>query len=265
MNRIASLSPVASNLVWTTLVVIGLAWTAWVWHWDSTGRADDRQSRLQVVAEKLAAEITATTLNGDLMGSLVLLGIMDHDIKQDVADGLLSIDAAIDATLGIVGGTFDARSVFVVSGDGIIKTSWVATGKSNSGTNVRFRPYVQMALEGKPSVYAAVSIANNERTLYYSAPVFAYASRTANGVGAVVAASRIDWLDQRLRSQTGGAALLSPQGVVFAASDPKWLGGLEGVATLDRLKAIRELKQFGKWFDSAEPKALPFRDRKSVV
>ena len=31
------------------------------------------------------------------------------------------------------------------------------------------------------------------------------------------------------------------------------------MATLDRLKAIRDLKQFGKWFDSAEPKTLPFR------
>jgi C4-dicarboxylate-specific signal transduction histidine kinase len=175
-----------------------------------------------------------------------------------VVDGLLSIDAAIDATLGIVGGTFDARGVFVVSGDGIIKTSWASSGKPNSGANVRFRPYVQMALEGKTSVYAAVGTTSGERTLYYSAPVFAYATRTASGIGAVVAQAKVDWLDKRLSSQPGGAALLSPQGVVFAASEVKWLGGLDGVATPDRLRAIRELKQFGKWFDTSEPKALPF-------
>ncbi|HRK38292.1 MAG TPA: PAS domain-containing protein [Burkholderiaceae bacterium] len=259
MNRIASLSSAASNLVWVALLAVGVVWAAWVWQWDATGRAEDRQSRLQVVAEKQAAEIAATTLNGDLMGSLVLLGIMDRDIKQDVTNGLLSIDAAIDATLGIVGGTFDARGVFVVSGDGIIKTSWASSGKPNSGANVRFRPYVQMALEGKTSVYAAVGTTSGERTLYYSAPVFAYASRTASGIGAVVAQAKVDWLDKRLSSQPGGAALLSPQGVVFAASELKWLGGLDGVAALDRLKAIRDLKQFGKWFDSAEPKTLPFR------
>lgn len=259
MNRIASLSSAASNLVWVALLAVGVVWAAWVWQWDATGRAEDRQSRLQVVAEKQAAEIAATTLNGDLMGSLVLLGIMDRDIKQDVTNGLLSIDAAIDATLGIVGGTFDARGVFVVSSDGIIKTSWASSGKPNSGANVRFRPYVQMALEGKTSVYAAVGTTSGERTLYYSAPVFAYASRTASGIGAVVAQAKVDWLDKRLSSQPGGAALLSPQGVVFAASDLNWLGGLDGVATLDRLRAIRDLKQFGKWFDSAEPKTLPFR------
>jgi len=259
MNRIASLSPAASNLVWVALLAVGMAWAAWVWQWDTNGRAEDRQSRLQVVAEKQAAEIAVTTLNGDLMGSLVLLGIMDRDIKQDVTDGLLSIDASIDAKLGIVGGTFDARGVFVVSGDGIIKTSWASSGKPNSGANVRFRPYVQMALEGKTSVYAAVGSTSGERTLYYSAPVFAYASRTASGIGAVVAQAKVDWLDKRLGSQPGGAALLSPQGVVFASSDPKWLGGLDGVATPDRLKAIRDLKQFGKWFDTSEPKTLPIR------
>ena len=258
MSRIASLSPVASNLVWTVLCLFGLAWAASVWNWDASRRAADRQSRLQVVAEKQAAEIAVSTLNGDLMGSLVLLGIMDRDIKQDVTDGLLSIDASIDAKLGIVGGTFDARGVFVVSGDGIIKTSWAFSGKPNSGANVRFRPYVQMALQGKSSVYAAVGTTSGERTLYYSAPVFAYASRASTGIGAVVAQAKIDWLDKRLSSQPGGAALLSPQGVVFAASEPKWVGGLDGVATLERLKAIRELKQFGKWFDSAEPKTLPF-------
>lgn len=258
MNRIASLSPAASNLVWSAMVAMGLAWAALVWNWDANGRAEDRQSRLQVVAEKQAAEIAAITLNGDLMGSLVLLGIMDRDIKQDVADGLLSIDSAIDSTLGIVGGTFDARGVFVVSSDGIIKTSWASSGKPNTGANVRFRPYLQMAMEGKTSVYAAVGTTSGERTLYYSAPVFAYATRTSNGIGAVVAQAKVEWLDKRLSSLPGGAALLSPQGVVFAASEPKWLGGLAGAATVERLKAIRELKQFGKWFDSSEPKALPF-------
>lgn len=258
MSRIASLSQWASNLIWAGLAALGMVWAAAVWSWDVGGRSEDRQSRLQVVAERQAAEIAATTLNGDLMGSLVLLGIMDRDIKQDVTDGLLSIDAAIDATLGIVGGTFDARGVFVVSGDGIIKTSWSGSGKPNTGANVRFRPYVQMALAGKTSVYAAVGTNSGERTLYYSAPVFAYASRTSNGIGAVVAQARIDWLDRRLSSHPGGAALLSPQGVVFAASEVKWLGGLDGLATMDRLKAIRELKQFGTWFDSAEPKVLPF-------
>lgn len=258
MNPNASYSPVAANWVWSSIVAVGVAWAALVWNWDANWRAEDRQSRLQVVADKQAAEIAAITLSGDLMGSLVLLGIMDRDIKQDVTDGLLSIDSAIDATLGIVGGTFDARGVFVASGDGIIKTSWVSSGKSSTGTNVRFRPYMQMALEGKTSVYAAVSVATDERTLYYSAPVFAYASRTSNGIGAVVAAAKVDWLDKRLSGQAGGAALLSPQGVAFVASEPTWLGGLAGVATLDRLKAIRDLKQFGKWFDSAEPKTLPF-------
>jgi hypothetical protein len=90
-----------------------------------------------------------------------------------------------------------------------------------------------MALEGKTSVYAAVGTTSGERTLYYSAPVFAYATRTASGIGAVVAQAKVDWLDKRLSSQPGGAALLSPQGVVFAASEVKQqAGGGRGVTLM---------------------------------
>jgi protein-S-isoprenylcysteine O-methyltransferase Ste14 len=55
MSRIASLSPAASNLVWTVLCLSGLAWAAWVWSWDATGRAHDDE-----LAQKAATLKTIT-------------------------------------------------------------------------------------------------------------------------------------------------------------------------------------------------------------
>lgn len=258
MNRLATFLNKHARLALGCVCLAGLALAALVWVADVQWRGGERLSRLQAGVDRSAVEVAAATLNGDLMGSLVLLGIMDRDIKQDVTDGLLSIDAAIDSTLGIVGGTFDARGVFVVSSDGVIKTSWDSTGKPVTGVNVRFRPYYLMALEGKTSVYAAVGTASGERTLFYAAPVYAYAARSSNGIGAVVAQGKVEWLDKLLGSQAGAAALLSPQGVVFAASRSEWVGWLEGAASAERIKAIREAKQFGKWLDAPEPGKLPF-------
>ena len=75
MNPNASFSPVAANWVWTCIVPVGFGWAALVWNWDANWRAEDRQSRLQVVADKQAAEIAAITLSGDLIGRCWLNGV----------------------------------------------------------------------------------------------------------------------------------------------------------------------------------------------
>jgi hypothetical protein len=50
---------------------------------------------------------------------------------------------------------------------------------------------------------------------------------------------------------------MSPQGVVFASTTPEYVGMLEGVSTPERIKAIRDLKQFGPMFEKTDPKPLP--------
>ncbi|MEY4979051.1 MAG: hypothetical protein RLZZ352_1321 [Pseudomonadota bacterium] len=247
-------------MVWLLVAVLaGSSWWA-----DTRLRTQQRVSLLETEALRSAVEIMATTLNGNLMGSITMLGIMDPDIKQDATNRLLSVGATIDSRLGMVGGAFDARGVFVVSRDGIVKTSWNSSGKPNTGLDVRFRPYYQMAMQGKSSVYAAVGTSSGERTLYFAAPVYPEAARSVVGVGAVVAQARINRLEALLRDKAHAAALLSPQGVVFAASRDEWVGLIDGTPSPERLKAIRDLKQFGKWFDTTDPKPLPVRAETGV-
>jgi PAS domain-containing protein len=127
--------------------------------------------------------------------------------------------------------------------------------------DVKFRPYYQMAMQGKTNVYAAISLARGERALYFAAPIYAERAKSNTGVGALVARTSLERVDKLLQGRFDAALLLSPQGVVFASSRTDWIGLLEGVATPQRLKSIRDLKQFGALFDRADPERLPVAAR----
>lgn len=228
---------------------------------DGYWRSQQRLGLLETEARRSGLEIMSTTLNGNLMGSITLLGLMDSDIKQEATDGLLPEDAAIPSRLAILGRAAQAEGVFVVGRDGIVRSSWDRVNKPSTGLDVRFRPYYQRAMDGKASVYAAVSMARGDRSLYFAAPVFAEAAQSRNGVGAVVARVGLDTMDALLRGRFDTALLLSPQGVVFASSRSDWVGRLEGISSTERLREIRRLQQFGALFEQRDPQALPVQRR----
>lgn len=230
--------------------------SAWL---DLRLRAQQRLSVLQTEAQRSSIEIMSQTLNGNLMGSITLLGLIDRDIKQEASNGLLSEDAHIPITLSTMGNAFGAEGVFVVGQDGIVKSSWDRVNKPSTGLDVNFRPYFQMAVRGQNSVYAAVSMARGDRSMYFAAPVFAERARASTGVGAVVARTDLSAVDALLRGKFDVSLLLSPQGVVFASSRSDWIGLIDTAPTPQRLQAIRALKQFGALFDKAEPAVLPLQ------
>jgi PAS domain-containing protein len=257
MNRIAFFFAAHMRWAWAGLVCIGLGVGALVWSTDLNWRQQQRLSLLQTEAERSSIEIMSSTLNGNLMGSITLLGLIDRDNKQDATNGLLSVNSNIPAKLAAVGSSFDADGVFVVGSDGIIKTSWDRANAPSTGINVQFRPYFRMALQGKTNVYAAVSMARGDRAIYFTAPVFAEQAKSTSGVGALVARTSLDRVDALLKNRFDTAVLLSPQGVVFASNRAEWIGRMAGEITPQRVKAIRDLKQFGALFDTAEPQPLP--------
>ena len=220
-------------------------------------READHLSRLQIEAERRGVEIMSQTLNGNVMGSLSLLGVIDEEIKQDALGKALPNSQRISAMLASIAGTYDAEGVFVIGKDGILTSSWDSSGKPSTGLNVRFRPYFQMAIQGRENVYAAVSLARGDRALYFATPIFAKTARTGDAIGAVVARTSLDRIDALLRGKADITLLLSPQGVVFASNRAEWIGSLAGAPTPERMKAIRDLKQFGTMFDKNDPSILP--------
>lgn len=220
-------------------------------------RTEQRQAQLQLEAQRSGLEIMSSTLNGNLMGSITLLGLLDGDIQQETSSGMMTNGAKVLFTMSVVGNAFGAEGTFVVGKDGQVKSSWDRANKSSTGLDVRFRPYYQSALRGKSSVYAAVSMARGDRSLYFAAPVFSEHSPSSAGSGAIVARTTLERVDTLLQGKYDIALLLSPQGVVFAGNRNDWIGRLAGEATPERLKAIRELKQFGPMFETAVPQTLP--------
>jgi two-component system, NtrC family, C4-dicarboxylate transport sensor histidine kinase DctB len=191
------------------------------------------------------------------MGSMAMFGLIDADIKSEALGKQTGMSQTLLGAFESVGRSYDAQGVFLVPRDGVITLSWDSTGKPSTGLNVKFRPYYQMALKGLNNVYAAVSLARGDRVLYFTAPVFLGATNGSEAVGAVVARTDLQKVDELLRGKADIALLLSPQGVVFASSRKEWIGHLSGTPTPDRLQAIRELKQFGNLFEKSDPPVLP--------
>ncbi|MYM22722.1 C4-dicarboxylate transporter [Duganella sp. FT135W] len=218
----------------------------------------EQQQLLEIALQRHAVAAMSLTLDGNLMGAISLLGLISPGIKQESTGRAPPNTAAVQELLGSVARAHQAQAVFVVDRDGMVTSSWDDSGKPSTGLSVPFRPYFQMAMRGSDNVYAAISLSRGERTLYFSAPVYAGLSRVGAPVGAVVARTGMDKVNRLLGSVRGTALLLSPQGVVFASNDKQWLGQLAGPVTPERIAAIRALRQFGELFETRVPRGLPF-------
>jgi two-component system C4-dicarboxylate transport sensor histidine kinase DctB len=253
------------GLAWLSVLALSVlggilaGWTA------VSFRHEEYLSRLVIEAERRGLEVSSQTLNGNIMGALSLLGAVAQDIKLDARGEAPPNLPRIVGLLEDVARSHDAQGVFIVGGDGIVHSSWDNSGKPSTGLNVAFRPYFKIAMKGADNVYAAVSLARGDRALYFTAPVRETAKRDSTPIGAVVARTGLDRIDSLLRGRAGVSLLLSPQGIVFASSRPEWVGHLVGVATPERLKAIRDLRQFGAMFEKADPPVLPFLTETGMV
>lgn len=225
--------------------------------WNRSFSEQKQVELLQTDAQRRSVELLSQTLNGNLMGSVSLLGVIHSAIKQEALGSTAPNDLAVRVVLGLLGGSYKANGIFVVGEDGVVKSSWNRDGSSSTGTDVRFRPYYQLAMKAKQSVYAAVSVSNGERSLYFSAPVYSEMALGNSGIGAVVARNDMSRVEEVLKASADIALLLTPQGVVFAASDPRWIGQVAGELSEQRLQEIRSRKQMGKMFDTQVPVTLP--------
>jgi C4-dicarboxylate-specific signal transduction histidine kinase len=220
---------------------------------------------LQAEVSRRSVEIIFQTLNGKYMGSLGYLGLTNTTAKN-VATGLLSAGApGMLRTLELLGLDSGAEGCFLVDKDGIVQSSWDREGNPSTGLDVKFRPYFQMAMKGRQSIYAAVSVNTGRRALYFAAPVYALAEKTSPVVGAAAIRLGLEHIDGLLAAWRGPALLVTPNGVVFASTNPAWLYLVaEGTDKRD-IASIVASKQFGKLFDRGDPKKLPFSLDEQVV
>jgi PAS domain S-box-containing protein len=263
MNRTAQLILEHERPAWAIAIIATLVAALGAAYLARDLRENERITQLHMEAARQGVELISQTINGSLMGSVAILGLLEEDIKRDAqGEGAVNTPEIL-GTLESITRAYAAQGVFVVGTDGVIRSSWDSSNKPSTGLKVQFRPYFKMAMQGKENVYAAVSLARGDRALYFSAPIYAKARRSEQTIGAVVARTDMTKIDAMLHDKGSKddkgdiALLLSPQGVVFASSRAEWIGHLAGQPSPERLQAIRELKQFGNLFESKTPAILP--------
>ncbi len=223
----------------------------------------DIEANLEVpLAEALGTYISTLesgTINSRAMGAAILFGLENREAKQ-LALGKLPPDAPkILSALNILRTVYFSDLAFLVNRQGVIAAYSSQDNTHGTGIDLSFRPYVEMAMQGTPNVYPAVGSLTSERGIFLAAPVRAGLDNTSKPIGTVVVKVGSIKLDALLKTWTGGpAVLLSPQGLVFAASREDWLFHIVGDMSKERLDRIRRARQFGKMFDQVQPLSLPF-------
>ena len=166
---------------------------------------------------------------------------------------------AVLSALDILRTLYFADIVFLVNKQGVVVVYSSKDNTRGTGYDLSFRPYVQLAMQGTPNVYPAAGVISPDRGIFLAAPLRATTNATSDAIGAIVIKVGADKLDALLKTWTDGiAVLLSPQGVVFAASREDWLFHTTGVMSANRLADIRHTRQFGKVFEQTPPPSLPF-------
>jgi serine phosphatase RsbU (regulator of sigma subunit) len=240
----------------TLLVLLVIAVTAWL---ANRNYENDRELSLITELGTFAATLDGGTTNSRAMGAAMLFGLENMEAKK-VAVGKLPPDAPeVVSALDRLRTLYIFDDVFVVSREGLIAAYSTKYAKHGTGSDVSFRPYVQLAMQGTANVYPAVGSTTDNRGIYLAAPVRAEAKSNSEVIGVTVVKVGADKMDVLLKSWTGGEALLlSPQGVVFAASRDDWKFRLTGKVNEQRIADIKRTRQFGKVFDKLSlPPALP--------
>jgi PAS domain S-box-containing protein len=222
----------------------------------SNGRIADQKKALTNALDYTVGALQGEAISSAL-GAAMLMGLNDAVLKS-AAQGEVPADAPLVLEkLAVARSLFEADGAYVISAHGVI-VAHATQGARSTGTNVAFRPYFKNAMKGDTNVYAAVGSVSDERGLYYAAPLHRDNHQTSAVIGVVMLKMPSSRIDQLLRFAGGDVMLLSPQGVVFASTQPQWLLHMTPPSSDKRLSEIKNLQQFGRRFAVNAPPVLPF-------
>ncbi|PKA67311.1 two-component system sensor histidine kinase/response regulator FitF [Pseudomonas baetica] len=223
----------------------------------------------QAMTEDYAARLGTWNADGFAIGALSMLGRHAQSLKQVISEPAPSTALKVEAatplkSLALVVG---AGHAYVVNQQGVIVAAYDSLGRSVEGLNIGFRPYFKTAMQGKPTVYGAISRTLGQRMFFMAAPVYASSTSQDKAIGVVVAGFDARVLDAELNktSRHHLQMILSPGGVVLSSnlsslllkSDRSWS---PETFTGD----VRQ--QFGNYpFTNGVPERLPFDVEQPVV
>lgn len=170
-------------------------------------------------------------------------------------------NAAQHAALTKVREALSAEAVYVLNAQGQVlfqQSQGTRTRLSSASQTLRQRLLLPSSSPDDIRVQAAVSSITHERQLYVLAPLSTYCKQPPVAHAVLVVQLGFAPLDALLPRTGSPMLLLSPQGVVFAATRPEWIYAVAPPLTQQRIDAIAALGQFGHHFDNGVASALPF-------
>ncbi len=267
MRRFSVNPPERRSAAWQTWTAISLLALAFGWA-VSVGQRwkleRELHEQLRHVAERQAVGLIQATLTGPDMGAVTISGLFDPDIKTlalatDVARARRERPG--EAHLSAIAASMTGDEAFVVNRDQVIIAEWVRLANQQAiGLNLAHRGYVQQALQGRASVFTTLSTRLQEPVIYFAAPIYAGYQQASGVIGVMVGRKLPEMLEPFLKSDgRQDSLLLSPHGVVFAASRPDWAQTLVGAATDERARQLTATRRYGDLFkDPSASRVLPF-------
>ena len=257
------------TVIYTTLLVVGSLLIGFAAIHIAQWQLEDRfRENLNQNVEVRADEITSTTVNGQVMGAVVALGLL-HQPTKAVAKGEIPLDDnSVLEALASIGTNFEnTTGVYMIMPEGVIGSNWYPPGgKALTGSVVKFRPYFKMAMQGIKNVYVAIGTTTGVPALYFAAPLYSEASNSSPIIGATVVRINTKAIESILNQWTAGPALLlSPQSITLLSNKPEFNALIAKEPTAQALSEIKALKQFGANFEKGTPKVLPFDIEQDIV
>src|SRR5665647_1990719 len=104
----------------------------------------DYKEALETEVTRRGFEVMAQTMNGNVMGAVSALGLVDQLIKR-VARGEIPLDTpVVMESVQAIGQSYEANGVYLVNPDGVIKSSWDTVGVPLTGVDVKSVSYTHL-------------------------------------------------------------------------------------------------------------------------
>ena len=221
-------------------------------------RDDAREVLLAQSLETYSSALESGTVNGRAMGATILFGLENREAKQLARGRLPANSPAVVAALKNLRTLCFSDMAFLVNQRGEV-AAYSRNNVQQLDLNIPALPYINLAMQGIPNVYPVADSLTGERHILLSAPVHAEFDEKSKIIGATVVNIDADKLTKLLNSWGDGLAMLvSPQGLVFAASSDRWLFHFSAAANKEQLEKVRESQQFGKAPTQELSPLLPF-------
>ncbi|WP_286236596.1 bifunctional diguanylate cyclase/phosphodiesterase [Neptuniibacter halophilus] len=138
--------------------------------------------------------------------------------------------------------TLQASICYLMNSEGLTLVDNRLGKRSLTGNNYSFRPYFKQALQGIPSVHLALGVTTKKRGIYFSSPVYSSHQKV---IGVSVIKYEPGLIESYFSELTGQAALMDPNGVIFASNEAGWLYKTLFPMTERQQMQIAESRQFG--------------------